>query len=196
MSIPDEAGSAVPATAIPAAQLAGPDPGPQGPLSAAEGPGNGEAPPASSGAPAAPSGDAPFGPPPDVLELEQVLAAPDLDVRYVHVAEWGGSFGFRPLTLEQVRDLNRDAEGPDGQPDPVRLMVLAIIAASYAPRLELEHADALLKRQAGAVQRIGEAIMRASGMDPRQVVEPGGSITNREASRMAERFRGQPRGGV
>lgn len=106
------------------------------------------------------------------MDLKQlILESSDLAEEVIIIPEWGNAqLLLRGLTCEQL-DRARKGGTKQGQLDVFLFSVLLMIEAandpeSRKPLFEQAHRDALLKKNAKAVERIGERILAISGYTP------------------------------
>ena len=56
-----------------------------------------------------------------ILTVEDILSAPDLPEKEVHVPEWGGSVRIRGFSKATQQELRRQATGPSGELDTEKI---------------------------------------------------------------------------
>lgn len=102
-----------------------------------------------------------------LLSFEEIEAADDGGERDVAMPEWGGAVRIRPLTQAEVLQARRRAtrRGPQGETTDDGLFTQAVVcAALVAPKINAVQYQALLKKRAGVVTRLVNAILDASGL--------------------------------
>jgi hypothetical protein len=110
--------------------------------------------------------DLPLGP--KILSLDEILSAPDIEDRLVHVAQWGGAVKIRSFTKRQQQDLRTRAtvgEEIDGN----RLEMLMFIEGVIEPRFSEEQYGQLVEKSAGAIDAVLKEIMALSGFNADEV---------------------------
>lgn len=103
-----------------------------------------------------------------VVSLDEIKAADDLRRLEVDMPEWGGVVVVRGLTLQEARDIQRDAlQG--GEIDEAKVMVGTIAAGVVDPPISREDANHLMLKRAGNVVALVLAINSLTGTSPEEV---------------------------
>lgn len=103
-----------------------------------------------------------------VVSLDEIKAADDLRRLEVDMPEWGGVVVVRGLTLQEARDIQRDAlQG--GEIDEAKVMVGTIAAGVVDPPISREDANHLMTKRAGNVVALVLAINSLTGTSPEEV---------------------------
>lgn len=114
------------------------------------------------------------------LTAQAILAADDIPTEDVEVPEWGGAVRMRGLTLGEVMDVRKAAEGDERQ-----VVIHTLAVALVQPPMTLAEAEALLSKSGAVVQRL---MLRITALNQ---VAPDGTPEVVQAQR---RFSGGPGG--
>lgn len=104
----------------------------------------------------------------ETLTAEQLLAAKDFVEEHVDVPEWGGCVKVRTLSMGaryRIAEGSATLKGREQRVDSVRLAVLTLLHGIVDPKLTEEQAILLAEKNASAVERVIQAIWRASALD-------------------------------
>lgn len=120
-----------------------------------------------------------------MLTADQILDAPDLEEKFVHVPEWGGDVKIRAFSKAAQQQLRRDATvitiGANGKPeedvDSNKLERLSFVAGVIEPVFAADQADRLAEKSAKAFDRVLKAIFGLSAMseESKKAAEKSGS---------------------
>jgi hypothetical protein len=100
----------------------------------------------------------------EFLNLDAILAAPDVTESDVDVPEWGGKVKVKALSkADQIR-VRKDATDNKGNVDDVRMEGGLLVAGVVEPALETKHIPDLFAKSASAVDKVLQAILGVSGM--------------------------------
>ncbi len=108
----------------------------------------------------------------EVADLASILAIEDKSEAWVDIPEWQKKVKVKSLSkADQVR--LRKMSTVRGVIDPVKMEQLIFVYGLAEPKIQPEHVDRLFEKQAGAVDRILNAIFKVSGMteDPKEAEE-------------------------
>lgn len=101
---------------------------------------------------------------PRILTVSDILDAPDLGDQLVEVREWGGAVRVRPLSLEEVFAIRKEAtRGTEIDEEQAGLLMIA--RGMTAPIFDEAHLTQLRKKNAGALNTVLAVIARLSGTD-------------------------------
>lgn len=117
----------------------------------------------------------------NILTIDEVKNAKDLEPFPVYVQQWNGNVIVRPLTLTERKSARKCGEfpkrGEDGtisyiyEPEDIHLE--AIIRGSVKPKFTRGDKDWLReKKSSGAISTVANAILDASGMGANPVKKP------------------------
>lgn len=110
------------------------------------------------------------GAPPTFLTIDAILAAPDVKEDVVDVPEWGGRVKVRGLTKAKQQEL-REAATVNGELQQSKLELGMIAACMAEPQVTMDQTEQLRAKLAGPVDRILQAILTVSGLQPKAVKE-------------------------
>jgi hypothetical protein len=100
-----------------------------------------------------------------ILTLEEIEKAEDLPERVVPIAEWGGAVKVRGLSRQEIEDATEKArDRKTGQVEDADLNKVILCWGSVKPKVTFGTYPVLMKKNAGAVQRMLAAILDLSGL--------------------------------
>lgn len=105
-----------------------------------------------------------------LLTADDIFAAADIQDEQVEIPEWGGHVLIRPLSKGQHSTALKRAE-KKGQVDNTLLEDCFIEYALVNPKLSKDEISKLRQKNAGLVERILRAIMKASNLTPEEAAD-------------------------
>lgn len=98
------------------------------------------------------------------LTLEEILAAPDLAEKTIEVPEWGGAVTVRGFSKAKQQALRHEAMGEDGTLDADKVEMLMFCYGVVEPEISSASYGALREKNAGAIDRVLQEILKISGL--------------------------------
>jgi len=105
-----------------------------------------------------------MGQAPNIITVEQLLAAEDLPPEAIDVPEWGGQVKVRGLSVKAINQANRESTVA-GEIDEEKIACAVVIAGMVEPQLTNDQAGQLAEKSMAVINRIVKEIYRLSGLD-------------------------------
>lgn len=110
------------------------------------------------------------------LNLDAILAAPDVRESEVEVPEWGGKVKIRSLTKAAQVSIRKKSTGRDGTIDEFNMEGRLLVAGLVEPEVNENQISELFEKSSSAVDRVLQAILGVSGMDEDAVSQADKSL--------------------
>lgn len=99
-----------------------------------------------------------------ILTPDQIMGADDLARETVPVPEWGGDVVLSALSVRALNECNRKSM-VGGEVDAEKITVQMVIEGMVEPKLSDDQAGQLALKSAAVMNRLGEKILKLSGVD-------------------------------